>query len=62
MQKAYAQTELNFSRLGGVVRIVNTDLAVLDVTADGLAVREILSDISFEELQQLTGVPLLRAA
>lgn len=29
-QEAYAQTELNFSRLGGVVRIVNTDLAVLE--------------------------------
>ena len=25
-----AQTELNFSRLGGVVRIVNTDMAVLE--------------------------------
>ena len=46
----------------GCVSRIYTDLAVLDVTADGLAVREILSDISFEELQQLTGVPLLRAA
>ncbi|MBI3697324.1 MAG: acetyltransferase [Acidobacteria bacterium] len=27
---ASAQTELNFSRLGGVVRIVNTDMAVLE--------------------------------
>src|ERR1051326_2603269 len=27
---AQSQTELNFSRLGGVVRIVNTDLAVLE--------------------------------
>nr|WP_217343803.1 CoA transferase subunit B [Noviherbaspirillum sp. L7-7A]MBV0877889.1 CoA transferase subunit B [Noviherbaspirillum sp. L7-7A] len=46
----------------GCVSRIYTDLAVLDVTADGLAVREILSDISFEELQQLTGVPLMRAA
>jgi 3-oxoadipate CoA-transferase beta subunit len=46
----------------GCVSRIYTDLAVLDVTPDGLAVREILSDISFEELQQLTGVPLLRAA
>ena len=46
----------------GCVSRIYTDLAVLDVTPDGLMVREILSDISFEELQQLTGVPLLRAA
>ena len=46
----------------GCVSRIYTDLAVLDVTPTGLAVREILSDISFEELQQLTGVPLLRAA
>ena len=46
----------------GCVSRIYTDLAVLDVTPDGLLVREILSDISFEELQQLTGVPLLRAA
>ena len=29
---AWTQTELNFSRLGGVVRIVNTDMAVLEGT------------------------------
>jgi 3-oxoadipate CoA-transferase beta subunit len=46
----------------GCVSRIYTDLAVLDVTPDGLAVREILSDISFDELQQLTGAPLLRAA
>lgn len=38
---------------------IYTDLAVLDVTSDGLAVREILADISFNELQNLTGVPLI---
>jgi 3-oxoadipate CoA-transferase beta subunit len=42
------------------VNRIYTDLAVLDVTPQGLAVREILSDISFEELQRLSGVPLLR--
>lgn len=42
----------------GCVSRIYTDLAVLDVTPDGLSVREILSDISFDELQQLTGVPL----
>ncbi|HYM12018.1 MAG TPA: acetyltransferase [Bryobacterales bacterium] len=30
MPRGAAQTELNFSRLGGVVRIVNTDMAVLE--------------------------------
>jgi 3-oxoadipate CoA-transferase beta subunit len=46
----------------GCVSRIYTDLAVLDVMPHGLAVREILSDIGFEELQQLTGVPLLRAS
>jgi 3-oxoadipate CoA-transferase beta subunit len=46
----------------GCVSRIYTDLAVLDVTPHGLSVREILTDIGFEELQQLTGVPLLRAS
>jgi 3-oxoadipate CoA-transferase beta subunit len=45
----------------GCVSRIYTDLAVLDVGPQGLVVREILTDIGFEELQQLTGVPLLRA-
>lgn len=44
----------------GCVSRIYTDLAVLDVTADGLKVREIVADISFEELQELSGVPLIR--
>ncbi len=40
---------------------IYTDLAVIDVTPDGLAVREICSDIGFDELQKLTGVPLIDA-
>ena len=59
--KVVTQCSYPLTAIGCVSRIY-TDLAVLDVTANGLAVREILSDISFEELQQLTGVPLLRAA
>jgi 3-oxoadipate CoA-transferase beta subunit len=59
--KVVAQCSYPLTGIGCVSRIY-TDLAVLDVTPDGLSVREILSDISFEELQQLTGVPLLRAA
>ena len=38
---------------------IYTDLAILDVTPQGLRVREILADISFEALQDLSGVPLL---
>jgi 3-oxoadipate CoA-transferase beta subunit len=59
--KVVAQCTYPLTGIGCVSRIY-TDLAVLDVTPGGLSVREILSDISFEELQQLTGVPLLRAA
>jgi len=38
---------------------IYTDLAVLDVTQEGLRVREICGSLSFEELQTLSGVPLL---
>ncbi|MFC0400099.1 3-oxoacid CoA-transferase subunit B [Paraburkholderia rhizosphaerae] len=37
---------------------IYTDLAMIDVTRDGLVVREIFSDIDFATLQQLSGVPL----
>jgi 3-oxoadipate CoA-transferase beta subunit len=39
---------------------IYTDLAILDVTPEGLKVREIVADISFEALQELSGVPLLK--
>ena len=42
----------------GCVSRIYTDLAVLDVTAQGLVVREIVDGLSFEELQQISGVPL----
>lgn len=42
----------------GVVTTVYTDLAVIDVTADGMTVREIVEDMDFESLQSLTGAPL----
>ena len=38
---------------------IYTDLAVLDVSAEGLIVREICEGLSFDELQKLSGVPLL---
>lgn len=42
----------------GVVQRIITDLAVIDVTDDGLVVREIVDGLSPEELQEKTGVPL----
>jgi 3-oxoadipate CoA-transferase beta subunit len=46
------------------VRCVNriyTDLAVIDVTPQGLRVVEIVDGLAFDELQRLTGVPLTSA-
>ena len=42
----------------GVVSAVYTDLAVIDVTAEGLVVRELIGDMEFDELRGLTGAPL----
>ena len=44
----------------GCVERIFTDLAVLDVTPRGLAVVEIVEGLSVEELQRLTGVPLIQ--
>ncbi|OWW22502.1 CoA transferase subunit B [Noviherbaspirillum denitrificans] len=46
----------------GCVNRIYTDLAVLDVTPQGLQVREIVEGLSFDELQKLTGAPLRPAA
>src|SRR5205823_6651048 len=43
----------------GVVKRVYTDLAVIDVTPRGLQADRLVSGLAFEELQRLTGVPLL---
>jgi 3-oxoadipate CoA-transferase beta subunit len=43
----------------GCVTRIYSDLAVIDVTADGLVVREIVDGLTFEELQKLSGVPML---
>lgn len=40
---------------------IYTDLAVIDVTPNGLSVLETVDGLSVEELQRLTGVPLQRA-
>ena len=42
----------------GVVHRIVTDLAVIDVEADGLVLREIASDTTVDELRRLTGAPL----
>ena len=44
----------------GCVSRIYTDLAVLEVTSDGLKVLEICADIDFDELQKLSGVPLIK--
>ena len=45
----------------GCVARIYTDLAVIDVTAEGLAVREIVAGLSFEELQRVTAATLTPA-
>lgn len=40
---------------------VYTDLCVIDVTKDGLKVTEKVAGLSFDELQRLTGAPLIDA-
>jgi 3-oxoadipate CoA-transferase beta subunit len=42
----------------GCVSRIYTDLAVLDVTPQGLVVREMVEGLAFDELQRITGVPL----
>ncbi|VVE02176.1 3-oxoadipate CoA-transferase [Pandoraea horticolens] len=43
----------------GCVTRIYTDLAVLDVTPEGLRVIDMVDGLSFDELQRLTGVALL---
>jgi 3-oxoadipate CoA-transferase beta subunit len=45
-----------------VVDRIYTDLAVIDVTPDGLAVRELAPGVSFEYVQERTGPALIRPA
>ncbi|MOA34795.1 3-oxoadipate CoA-transferase subunit B [compost metagenome] len=46
----------------GCVDRIYTDLAVIDITARGLLVREMVDGLDFAELQRLTPVPLTLAA
>ncbi|NNG80696.1 MULTISPECIES: CoA transferase subunit B [Acinetobacter Taxon 24D] len=43
----------------GVVHRIISDLGVLDITADGVKLVELAKDVSFEEIQKVTGVKLL---
>ena len=45
----------------GVVDLIVTDLGVLKVTDDGLKVIELAPEVTFEEIQEKTGVPLTQA-
>jgi 3-oxoadipate CoA-transferase beta subunit len=45
----------------GCVSRIYTDLAVIDISDDGLIVRDLAPDLTLDELQSITGVPL-RAA
>jgi 3-oxoadipate CoA-transferase beta subunit len=42
----------------GVVKRVYTNLAVLDVTPDGFAARDMVEGLTLEALQKLTDAPL----
>jgi 3-oxoadipate CoA-transferase beta subunit len=42
----------------GVVKRVYTNLAVLDVTAEGFTVREMVEGLTLDALQKLTDAPL----
>lgn len=55
--KIVATCSYPLTGIGCVTRIY-TDLAVLEVTPDGLRVVEIVSDLSHAELARVTGVPL----
>jgi 3-oxoadipate CoA-transferase beta subunit len=46
----------------GCVSRIYTDVAVIDVTPEGLVAREWVEGLSFEQLCEMTGAPLARAA
>ena len=59
--KIVARCTYPLTGVGCVTRIY-TDLAVIDVTPRDCEVVEIVDGLSFDELQRLTGVPLLQTA
>ncbi|MFK4083822.1 CoA transferase subunit B [Kribbella sp. NPDC020789] len=57
--KILTECDLPYTGRGVVDRII-TDLAVLDVTDQGLKLVELADGVSFEELQEKTGAPVIR--
>ena len=55
--KVVAQCSYPLTGVGCVNRIF-TDLAVIDITPDGLLVREMIEGLELDELQRMTGAPL----
>jgi 3-oxoacid CoA-transferase subunit B len=55
--KIVAECDLPLTGRGVVSRII-TDLAVIDVTPDGLVLRELAPDVSVEDVRAATGVPI----
>ena len=45
----------------GVVHRVITDLGVIDITPEGVKLVELAKDVTFDEIQKVTGVPLIQA-
>ncbi len=56
--KIVAECSLPLTGVGCVHRII-TDLCVLDVTPDGLKLIELAPEVTFDEVQAKTGVPVL---
>ena len=59
--KVVAECDLPLTGVRCVTRIYS-DLAIIDVTADGLLVTAILNGLSFDELQAKSAAKLQRAA
>jgi 3-oxoacid CoA-transferase subunit B len=55
--KILEECDLPYTGRGVVNRII-TDLAVLDITDDGLQLVELADGVTFDELQQKTGAPI----